>query len=157
MATDLIGPAMAAFLAEAQTLLVPAVGRAALYPGLEVAWDDCCDGQLWVRLVNMQPGAPAQPGQPCGVVLWNVTFGMGVLRCASPLYDDGRAPDASALTADNLQMTADSAALQQAIQCAIAPAVERLTLNRWDPQGPQGGCVGGEWLFTVKLTNCPCS
>jgi hypothetical protein len=158
MATDALGPALMLFLASAEAALDTPVGRAALYPGAEVAWDDCCDGQLWIRVINQLPnsGVRNASGQPCGVATWTVTLGLGVLRCAASIDDQGRAPAAADLTANTLAMLADQAALSEAIQCAITPAVEKLVVLRWDPIGPSGGCVGGEWQFTVTLMNCAC-
>mgnify|MGYP000901333097 CR=1 FL=1 len=152
--TDLIGPAMQALLANVQLELSPSVGRAALYPGGEVAWDDCCDGQLWVRLAAILPNPGA--GQPCGVMTWTATFGIGVVRCISVLDDEGRAPAPAALTTDTLRMTGDTAALIKAIQCQAIPRAESLTVVRWEPLGPEGGCAGGEWLVSVKFMNCGC-
>lgn len=153
-ALDLIGPAMEAFLVEAAAALDPPAGRVSLYSGAQVAWDECCDGQVWVRLVGLVPGNGSRDqSQQCGVMWWTATFGIGVLRCAVTVDDNGGAPSPAELISETLQMTADEAAIQQAIQCGIAPLVDRLMFTRWDPLGPEGGCVGGEWQFTVKIGN----
>lgn len=159
MATDLLGPALTVFLGYAEDALVPAVGRASLYPGAELAWDDCCEGQVWVRVISILPSPLANPGsftQPCGVLSWVATLGIGVLRCAAVLDDNGNAPTPAELSADTLAMTRDAAALEAAIQCQIGPQVEQLSFLRWEPLGPQGGCVGGEWVIMVKLPTCSC-
>lgn len=160
MATDLIGPTLQAALTCAAASLTPPVGRVALYPGGQVAYDDCCDGQVWARLISLVPsGSPANAGRqstPCGVLLWTVTIGVGVLRCAATLDDQGFAPPASVLTADTLQMTQDMADLSEALQCCFAPQLGRLTMLRWDPLGPQGMCVGGEWTVVALIDNCAC-
>jgi hypothetical protein len=159
-ATDVVGPVLSELLVCAAAAL-PEHARAALYPGSEVAWDDCCDGQVWVRLVSLVPtGSPVQPTGllPCGVVLWLATVGVGAVRCAHVVNDQGDAPSVAELTADTLGVTADAAALSQAIQCCMTavPGVERLSPLRWDPLGPSGGCVGGEWLVSMQLPNCAC-
>ena len=157
---DRIGPLLAATLACADAALDPQVGRASLYPGAEIAYDDCCDGQVWVRLISLTPAgnptATRTTANPCGVLMWAATIGIGALRCAATLDDQGNAPTPAQLTADTHQMTADAAALSQAIQCCLTPQVNRATILRWDPLGPSGGCVGGEWTVTVLTDNCPC-
>jgi len=159
MATDLLGPLMAAVLAEALAALTEPVGRVSLYPGADVAWDDCCEGQLWVRVAETTPtGSGPQAGtrQPCGVHLWQVLLGIGVMRCAAVVKDDGTPPTPAELTADTLAMTQDRADIEEAIKCGVAPLTEQMHFVRWDPLGPQGGCVGGEWLFFVKMGTCSC-
>lgn len=159
VALDLVGPTLTAILVEIGAALDPPVGRLALYPGLEVAWDDCVCGQAWVRLVNLLPSGTAPrtaSGQPCGVLMWTATLGVGALRCAATVDDNGDAPAPIDLISDTLQMTADVAALKQALECDVKPYVEQLTFLRWDPLGPQGGCVGGEWQVQVKIGNCGC-
>lgn len=165
VATDLLGPTMAAMLACADASLTPAVGRAALYPGGQVAWDDCCEGQVWVRLISMTPLANIASGQggggnlstPCGPLMWIATFGVGSLRCANSLDDNGNAPSPTVLTSETNQMTLDMSALMQALQCCFGPQVGKMNMLRWDPLGPDGGCVGGEWTLQVWIDNCGCS
>jgi len=151
-----------AFALYAKTVLEealdPPVQRVALYPGAQVAWDDCCGGQAWLRVVEIIPsGGDRRLRTACGPPLWQVTLGIGVLRCAAVVSDYGEAPSPEALTADTLQMLTDMSALQQAFECQIAPAVLSADHLRWVPLGPSGGCVGGEWLVTVRFDNCPCT
>lgn len=156
--SDPLGQAMQQMLPLAEALLAPEVGRAALYPGAEVAWDDCCDGQLWLRVVDVVPsGLDQRPSaNPCPPPMWRVTFGLGVLRCVGVVDDNGDAPSPARLTADTLQSTADRAALARAIQCGFGEILGRVTFVRWLPLGPMGACAGGEWLFTGLVGNCPC-
>jgi hypothetical protein len=156
---DVLGPVLEMILGQAEPYLDPPVGRAAIYPGLEVAWDDCCSGQLWVRLINVVPsGVGQQPGAVvgCKPLQWTALIGLGALRCAASVDDSGRAPSPATLTAEALQMSADRTALAEALQCAIAQYVSQLSFVRWDSLGPQGGCVGGEWLVQVNFDNCSC-
>lgn len=154
MAVDL-GPALERWLACATAVLEP-VGRAFVQPGFEVAWDDCCDGQVWVRLVAVSPtpGLTVQKasGSPCGPEWLDVTAAVGVVRCVHVVDDDGHAPTPAALTADALRMTADQAALLDAVACCIQPR----QIVRWDPLGPSGGCAGGEWVFVARWPGCDC-
>jgi hypothetical protein len=157
---DPFAPLLAQALACADAALEPQVGRAVLSPGGPVAWDDCCDGQVWVRLISLVPSAlPANAGRnaaPCGVMQWTATLGVGVLRCVASLDDAGNAPTPAQLSVDTRQMTADVADLSAALQCCLAPHVNRLIMLRWDPLGPQGGCAGGEWQVQVLVDNCRC-
>lgn len=150
-------------LACADAALSPPVARAALYPGGQVAWDNCdCGGQVWVRLISLVPSGNPINNQgrnlttPCGVLMWTATIGVGVLRCAATVDDVGNAPTAAQLTADTVQMTTDLADLSAALQCCVAPQLNKLSMVRWDPLGPDGGCVGGEWQVTALVDNCRC-
>ena len=163
MAADLIGPLLGRVLDEAYSVLDPKPSRKALYSGSQVAWDDCCEGQVWVRLVAMEPvtGDPRQNRAmgPCGVLMWRATIGVGILRCAAVLNDDGSAPSPTVLTAETLTMTSDMSALAQAISCSIPTNIKglmKMQVIRWDPLGPDGGCVGGEWTVQALVNTCKC-
>jgi hypothetical protein len=157
-AVDLIGPILASMLGCADSALDPAPGRALVVPGLLPAWDSCCDGQVWVRLMSLTADlAGGQPSQR-PPLMWRATIGCGVLRCAAVVDDQGHAPPAEVLTAEALALSADRAALEAAIQCEMPGVsnVMRIELIRWDPVGPEGGCAGGEWQFQTLVDNCRC-
>lgn len=156
MATDQIGPVLAEYVAAATAALSPMPERIITYqPGAEVAWDGCCDGQLWGRVVTISPGG-VQPikanGLPCGIGHWDVTLALGIIRCVGVVNDKGKPPTAERITNDGAQMLADLAALQEVITCLGFTR----TVVAWTPVGPQGGCAGGEWTFTVRLGGCGC-
>lgn len=154
---DLIYPLLTKALDCAVAALDPPPERVAVYPGNEVAWDDCCDGQVWSRLVSLAPtGSTTTQQARCGVVLWLVTLAVGSLRCAAVVDEQGHAPLPTALSADSEQMALDCSALMVALECCLAPQVASLRMLGWAPLGPQGGCVGGEWTFTVLMDNCQC-
>lgn len=142
--------------------LTPTPGRSVLAPGSEVAWDDCCDGQVHVRVITVEPNYPtAQRGNAtvsgnCDPVAWSVTLGVGVIRCAAVLDDDGNAPAPHQITADARQMLDDMNTLAQALTCHTFPGLDRLALSTWNPSGPMGGCHGGEWLVTATVLSCAC-
>lgn len=150
-------------LAAAQAEAFPAPGRVSLYPGAEVVWDDCCDGQLWLRVLEVTPAGLGQQQsvgqslvQPCGVPAWTALYGLGLVRCVSALDDQGNAPASSQLTEDTLQGNADRASLLRAITCTIPAFVEKITIVNWLPLGPEGGCAGGEWQFKAQFSACGC-
>lgn len=121
-------------------------GRSIIQPGLSVAWDDCCDGQLWVRINGATP--VYQGNSDCSVAL-DVTYAVGIIRCVHSLSDRGKAPTQGQITTDGLDMIDD--------MCRIYSALDgvklghRLTLGAWTPMGPNGGCAGGEWAVATRL------
>lgn len=163
---DLFAPVMASLLDCANVALTDCqrpVGRAQLVVG-EVAHDDCCEGsgQLSVRLIDAFPsGRPfpqADMVQPCGITVLAARIGVGVVRCAHVLTDDGDPPTPEEITADALGATADASILLSAIQCCDLSGtyteIERVV--RWVSTGAQGGCLGGEWELLVGLNGCGC-
>lgn len=136
--------------------LTQRVGRAVIAPGGEVAWDDCCDGQAHVRVINIEARYPTERAM-CDVASWGVTLGVGVIRCAAVLDDDGNAPAPHQITADARQMTRDMHEVAQALTCNDFPGLDRMRLDTWSPQGPMGGCHGGEWTATATVLACGCS
>lgn len=164
--TDLFADTMQTLLdcaEQALNVCDRSVGRAFLAPGQQVAHDDCCDGQLWVRLISAFPSGRPFPNpdsaQPCGILLMALQLGLGIVRCAHTVDDNGNAPTPEELTEDTLGGTLDASILLSAIQCCELPlATDKLIgLGTWTPSGPQGGCVGGEWSLTVGVGNCGCN
>jgi hypothetical protein len=158
--TEALGPLMVKLLECANSAVSPQVGRAYLAPGNAIAWDDCCNGQLWVRLVSLDSLTFAKMGatavDPCGLT-WTATIGLGILRCSSTISDRGEIASAEVVSMETLQMLADEAALCEAIYCCDALPLNKFVVTRWDPLGPEGGCVGGEWTMTMQVNNYGCS
>lgn len=156
MAEDLIKPFLDEFMAKGKAALTTKVGRTAKYPGASVAWDDCCDGQLYVRVVQMDPvkqaGTRPVSGLGCGVIGWTATLAIGVLRCAATVDDRGRAPGTMQLNKETDLMTRDMSELMNMLLCNEWT----WDIGSWFPLGPEGACVGGEWTFTVRTGTCDC-
>lgn len=145
-------------------------GRTTLSPGAQVAWDDCCAGQLYLRVIEIYPSAgrggsgafpqmdSVQKGVGCGITLLAAHLALGVIRCAATLDDDGNAPTDAQMSADALGSMADLSTLLDVLGCDLSglPGVMASKVGRWLPQGVQGGCVGGEWDFYVALDPCLC-
>lgn len=127
------------------------VSNAYVAPGAEVAWDECCAGHLYVRIVSVAPvfGPLAADGNPCTVKSWAATIGLGTLRCVEVVDDRGRGPRPYDLTADSAILHQDMSELG-----AFLVAKTNASAMEWIPQGPAGGCVSGEWTFTVNV-RCP--
>ena len=130
------------------------VGRYFVAPGGEIAWDDCCNGQHWLRVTSVEP-VISGAYTPC-LIGWNVNIGLGVVRCVAVLDDRGIAPSAAALTADACTILADTSALARALLetggVASVGCVENVTMNTWSPLGPTGGCAGGEWTARLRIS-----
>lgn len=147
---------LAAIAQRSSTDLSPAPGRTVLLaPGALVAHDDCCDGQVWARLVNLGPmpsNDPARrPGMnPCAVPEFMLTAELGIVRCAATVNDQGRAPSPRQITADGEQSINDMSALLGVLRCTD----NLRSLISWTPTGPEGGCHGGYWTFTMRASNC---
>uniref|UniRef100_A0AAU8B3B4 Tail completion protein n=1 Tax=Dulem virus 38 TaxID=3145756 RepID=A0AAU8B3B4_9CAUD len=128
-----------------------AVSNAYVAPGAEVAWDECCAGHLYVRTVSVAPvfGPRAADGEACSIRYWAATFALGTLRCVEVVDDRGRGPRPFDLTADAAILHQDMADLGHFLTTGTnADSME------WQAQGPDGGCVQGEWTFTVRI-GCP--
>lgn len=163
---DLFTPVMSAVLDCCHQGLIDCdrdVGRAFLAAGAEVAHDNCCDGQLWVRLVDAFPSGRPFPSpdtsQPCGITILAARLLVGIVRCAATVDDNGTAPDPAELTAEATGMNRDASILLSAIQCCALPGLsaQAVRIIRWTPTGPQGGCVGGEWEIIIGIDDCGCS
>lgn len=155
---DLIGPVLREYSEQAVAVLSSAgrpVSRVIpTQPGTAAAWDDCCDGQLWVRLVQVQAAVspPKADGTPCTPLYWLVTAAMGVVRCAHVLDENGVAPSAVLVAEDGQEMLDDLQELQQVLICNGRTVMP----GPWRPLGVSGGCHGGEWQFTFRVEVCGC-
>ena len=113
-------------------------------PGEAVAWDDSCDGQLWIRLANVGPpenvalGAQ-NPLDVCRSPYLLLTLELGIIRCAATMEEDMSAPPAAEISADGVQSISDMAVLLQVLRCW--PGLR--SIITWTPQGPEGGYHGG--------------
>lgn len=171
-----IEPLMTGILSAAASSLNAAgvtPGLVHLSPGNLPAYDNCCEGggQLWLRLKETYPSAgigaafpqidTAQKGAAggaCSVHALALNLGLGVMRCAHTIDSNGVPPTAAEMTGDALATYDDLGLLLDVIVCdvpTLAPAMT-VKVDRWTPQGVQGGCVGGEWGFYVGFDPCVC-
>ncbi|MBE3130028.1 MAG: hypothetical protein IMZ54_04815 [Acidobacteria bacterium] len=138
----------------------PELALVFLNPGIDVAWDVCCGGQLWIRVVRMHPVNPlpskAFPSSACGYPL-GVQIAIGVIRCQTGLeiLDTPEPKPAqfdtfgTQLTGDAEQMLLDMAAIYRVL-CEAG-----IMIDQWNPLGPKGGCYGGEWTAWLEDFNLP--
>lgn len=164
-------PIYTSILSAAASAINPAnpVGLTHVAPGLLAAWDDCCSGQLYLRTIEVYPTAgrntpfpqfdAGQPGVGCGVNLLAFHLALGVIRCAHTIDDNGTPPTADEMTGDAFDAIDDLSLLLDVISCDLLglPGIMGVKVGRWQPQGVQGGCHGGEWDFYAAVDPCICT
>lgn len=149
-------------LEQAVARLTTPVGLVVLSPGQSVVWDDCCNGQLWARIVNIQPWMSGtqgpKPNVQCYQMGWTISAAIGVIRCVHTVTEDGALPTDAELYHDFNALAVDMEDLSKALLCDFAPLpeVERFQLQTWSPALVQAGCAGGEWSFIMQLGYCGC-
>ena len=155
--SNTIGDYLTSIVGQCSIALTPRPRRViSIARGSSVAWDECCEGQLWGRLVNIQPmpntNFARTPGlQPCSMPAFVGTFEIGILRCATAFNDNsGMAPSAHQITREGTQGVRDMAAILSILRCD--EGVRGFT--QWIPLGPEGGCFGGIIQFTALIPNC---
>jgi hypothetical protein len=131
-------------------------GRASLVPGgAAVAWDDCCEGQLWVRIGRIfafdRFPEPATGALRCETTSWAAEYEVGVLRCAATVDDNGDPPTVEQLLADVERSMADAAALRQALLYDFGGEFSLVAIGQWLPTEVEGACVGGTMTVTVPV------
>jgi|SRR5918998_2319387 hypothetical protein len=143
--------------AELATTSAGAPARSCIYPGLEVAWDDCdCDtGLLAVSLRSITPHFKESPGPlpfvNCSAHVWLIELAITVARCAPETADD-RPPPCDAVERAARTQIEDLAAVARAVQCTLAGRMFRLATQM--TAGPMGLCVGAETAVSLGLGNC---
>lgn len=159
MVMELIGPVLADYIARTDAALEledRKPGRVVRNgPGQRLPWDECCEGQLWGQVVNILPITGDRPiinGAPCGVLAWQVTLSINIIRCIAVVDDTGAPPTPEEIENDGQVVLDDLATIQQVILCN--PLTRSIV--SWQPLASQGGCAGGAWTFTVRIDACPC-
>lgn len=161
---DTLSDEMWALLLCANGALIEAgvpVGKAFVNPGETVPDDECCEGQLAVRIVERFPSRTFPSidttASNCNPMFWAVQLGVSVLRCAHVLDDNGVFPTGEEMTADAFAMNRDAALIETAIRCCWVPrGTEKKMIQGWRPKETEGGCMGGEWLVYYAQPSCSC-
>lgn len=142
--------------------------RVELIAGNGVAWDDCCEGLLYLRTVEIYPSGGHDGTFPqldivqkgintlCSIPLLAYHLAIGVVRCAASVDSQGNPPAAVDVTQNGLDQGADIDTVLQTIMCTIPHLgnIQALKLEKWTPAPTEGGCVGGEWTFYIGLDPC---
>ena len=136
-----------------------------IVPGRDVAADDCCIGQAWVRVARTfrttvddfpSPTQSTLDETCAGSGWWAVELGLGTIRCAPTVDDHGNPPTAAELEHAARIEADDRGRLHHTVLCGLASVAADLWIGDWLPVGPSGGCVGGE-LTTIVLVETPCA
>jgi hypothetical protein len=140
------------------------VNRALITTG-QIAWDDCCEGQLAVSYTRTSPtetfpteqttlnafseGIECTPPYEIGEITVQIT------RCAPQALNGQQAPSPEALSKAALQTLVDANQIRRSVSAALC-ALHADVTNRFDyfvraqlMLGPEGGCAGSElYLYT---------
>ncbi|MGI5151376.1 hypothetical protein ACQEVC_34270 [Plantactinospora sp. CA-294935] len=137
----------------------------AVVPGRDVAIDDCCNGQAWVRIVRVFPTDPGEfpQGRTTSVTegcdqgaFWAVELGVGTARCAPSQDDFGNPPTAPDQERAAMVLADDAGRIRRAVMRRLpeTATVEEVFVGEQTSVGPSGGCVGQELLVTVMTSVC---
>lgn len=147
--------------------------RACVYNGgTAVAYDDCCDGQLWVAWGRTIPSdwkqqsfgryPTASPRAVAGfskcLTMVAIDYEVGILRCAPTLDEHGNPPSAEEIEASARQMHEDAWVILRATLTQLDAWEHGGTFVSWEAQVPiddNAGCVGSLLRFSVGHPICP--
>jgi hypothetical protein len=125
-----------------------------LYPGAAVSWEYCneCSGGTcgmgYVRAAGVFPydsfPIPVIDDRCVRPLAWSVE--VGALRCI-PTPGDGELPSPTVMAEVALAQVMDAQALYRAVKCCGM----EVSVERYFPVGPQGGCIGGFWMAYLGL------
>lgn len=124
-------------------------------------FDECCEGQAYVRVTGFTPTGLSQDPFPagmedqivpaCGIPAWSLHLELGIFRCMSA---EGNLSNAEWLAVQRQQML-DAKSIRRAICCFISVHELKTTaVGAWTPQGPEGGCIGGTMPLSIEVINC---
>ena len=148
-----------AILTAAHNGLSTDVTRALITTG-QIAWDDCCDGQLAVSYTRTSPTesfpveavtiSPYGDGIECAPPYEIGEISVQIVRCAPQALNGQNAPSTDALLKASLQTLIDANQIRKAVAVALC-ALKADVTQRFDyfmrdqlMLGPEGGCVGSE-------------
>jgi hypothetical protein len=125
-----------------------------LYPGASVSWDYCTEcsggacGMGYVRFAGVfpydsfpVPTVDFHCAKPTAYALE-----VGALRCM-PQPGDGELADPTTMIEVSLGQLMDAEALYRALKCCGLD----IAVERYQPVGPEGGCVGGFWTAYLAI------
>lgn len=130
---------------------------------LSTSSDECCEGLGWVRPAAFEPlgfqtDQRLAAASNIGIIGWQVTLELGIVRCA-PTPDENAIPSQADWLAVAIAVNDASAAMRRAICCfidAVPGRAKKVQAGAWQPVAVQGGCVGGLMLVTIQGPACDC-
>ena len=156
--TPTLEDVLAAVIGGAEACGLPGWCRVGIVGG-SAAWDTCCDcangsGQLWVRLISWDIDPDfEQPGARGCDQSTRLVIGIGSLRCVPTLDDQGEPPDPEDEQAAASLIHWDADVIRNIIMCNL----EERFWQGWIALDWQGGCGGGEHIFSIPFYPCDCS
>lgn len=136
------------------------VCRCILVAGQQAAWDNCCQGQAWIRVESVFPSqsfpSPDTGAFRCGHEMMAATLELGVIRCAPSFDDDGNPPSIAAIEQSFRVVHSDRVRMLRAVTCCFDPQCQVVEIGAWQPLGESGGCVGGTMQLSISFNNCSC-
>lgn len=132
--------------------LTASVSRSGQVPG-EIAWDECCEGQLAVSVPRVYRSElfPAEVDAPVGArcqAPYEVAeYTVSLLRCAPQPGPQDTAPSPADLDTSAGLLLQDMAETMQAVmyllcQLKDADSISDYLVTPAEAAGPEGGCVG---------------
>ncbi len=122
--------------------------------GCDCTCEPAGQGDAWTRLVRLEPDLAivnAAPQQcPSG---WQAVIELGVYRCVET-PEEGEALEPQVVNDTALRMLADMNAVLRTL-CCRALTDRDLSVDFWQPIGPEGGCAGGALQIRVALPGGP--
>jgi hypothetical protein len=125
-----------------------------LYPGAAVSWEYCGEcgsgtcGMGYVRLTGVFPyevfPVPTVDFHCAKPIAYSIE--VGALRCV-PQPSDGHIIEPVAMAEIVLAQVLDAQALLDGIRCCEL----EVAAERYQPVGPDGGCVGGFWTAYLAI------
>lgn len=140
--------------------------RACVYNGgLDVAFDDCCAGQLWVAWGGTRPTITFPDeirdriATQCGNASLVLEYEVGIARCAPTLDEQGNPPTCEQIAESALQMHQEAYIILRALMCCLEEWRRAGLQAIWTaqtPAGDEGTCVGSVVRILVGMSACPC-
>lgn len=133
----------------------------------QIAWDDCCDGQLAVSLTRVAPteAFPTEAvalseyseGTECTPPYEVAEITVQITRCAPQALNGQDAPSTSALSSAALQTMVDANQIRKAVASALC-TLHADVPSRFDyfirsqlMLGPEGACAGSDLYVYAGL------
>jgi hypothetical protein len=128
-----------------------------------IAWDECDCGLLAVAvgrqyLSNSFPSPLTDTdSSQCGAAWLVADLVLQVIRCAPSPQNGAFSPSCDALDGSAQEVITDAWYVMETVPCLLESMKEDTReiidylVRTLTPQGPQGGCVGSELVFTVGV------
>jgi hypothetical protein len=129
----------------------------------QIAWDDCCAGQLAVSLTRVAPteSFPTEQvtmvGLGCDAAYELAEITVQIVRCAPQALNAQVAPSPDVLTAHAQQTMIDANQIRRSVAAALCTLKSDMTsgldyfVRSQLMLGPEGGCDGSELYLYASL------